>query len=119
MDMNRLFMELYKEKYGAMLNRDIAEDIVSKFAVTDGSDKPTGEHWTYDEAKGMGDKVGVNWEKVSKCEYYVVLNMMYSDYGKTVKKHGLPDSFLGELANDWFMDADGDQDKTFKYFIHL
>lgn len=119
MDMNKLFMELYKEKYGPMLNRDIAESIVSNFAVTDGSGATSGEHWNYDESKAMGDKVGANWEKISKCEFYTVLNMMYSDYGKTIKKHGLPDSFIGELALDWFNDADGEADKTFKYFIHL
>mgnify|MGYP003330961022 CR=1 FL=1 len=119
MKLNDLFMELYTEKYGTMLTRPIAESIVHEFAVTDGSDSPNGEHWSYDESKGMGDKIGVNWEKVSKCEYYVVLNMMYSDYGKTVKKHGMPDTFFGELANDWFMDEDGESDKTFKYFLHF
>lgn len=119
MNMNKLFMELYEEKFGKMLNREIAESIVKDFAVTDGSDHPNGEHWKYDDAKAMGDKIGVDWEKVSKCEFYTVLNMMYSDYGQTVKKHGLPDSFIGELAKDWFMDADAEPDKTFNYFIHL
>ncbi|MCQ2598439.1 MAG: hypothetical protein MJ181_11410 [Treponema sp.] len=119
MDMNKLFMELYTEKFGKVLNREIAEDIVKNFAVTDGSGNPDGMHWTYDEAKSLGDKLNVDWEKVSKCEYFTVLNMMYSDYGQTVKKHGLPDTILGEFAKDWFMDVDGDPDKTFKYFIHL
>lgn len=119
MNMNKLFMDLYREKYGDTLNREIAESLVSEFAVTDGSDRKTGEHWTYEEAKALGDKIGVNWEKVSKCEYYTILNMMYSDYGKTIKKHGLPETFFGELANDWFMDADGEEDKTFRYFIHF
>lgn len=40
-------------------------------------------------------------------------------FGKTMKKHGLPDSVLGELANDWFTDEDGTPDKTFRYFMDL
>lgn len=119
MNMNSLFMKLYVEKYGRVLTREIAEEIVSGFAVNDGSDRTNGMKWTYEEAKAMGEKVGVNWEMVSKCEYFTVLNMMYSDYGQTVKKHGLSETFIGELARDWFTDEDGKEDKTFNYFIHL
>lgn len=119
MKINDLFMELYREKYGDHITRELAESIVHDFAVNDGSGAESGEHWTYDDCKAMGDKVGVNWEKVSKCEYYAVLNMVYSDYGQTIRKHGLADTFMGELARDWFTDADAKPDKTFKYFMGL
>lgn len=119
MKMNDLFMELYREKFGDHINKEIAEEIVSGFAITDGSSRENGERWTFDEAKGLGEKLGADWEKISKAEYYIVLNNMYSDYYPTLKKHGLPETILGEFALDWFNDKDAEKDKTFKYFMHL
>lgn len=119
MNMNNLFMELYHEKYGNKINRELAEKIVSEMAVTDGSDRDSGEKWTFEESKAVAEKVGIDWEKVSKCEFYIVLNMMYSEHFRTGKKHSLSDIFYAELAYDWFNDSDSDDSKTFRHFIHL
>ncbi len=112
-------MELYKEKYGDKINYELAKDLVKDLAVTDDSGRETGEKWTMEEAKGMGDKVGIDFDKVSKCEFYLVLNMIYSDYFKLAHKYGLPEVFYGEMAKAWFDDEDGAGDKTFRYFIHF
>lgn len=119
MTTNDLFMELYREKYGDHITRELAENIVNDFAVTDGSGATSGEHWKYDDCVALGDKLGVNWEVIPKCEYYIVCNMIYSDYGQTIKKHGMSDTFMGELARDWFTDADAKPDKTFRYFFNF
>lgn len=119
MNMKNLFMKLYTEKYGEKINRELAEEIVSEFPVTDGTDRTSGEKWSYEDAKTMAERVGVNWEEVSKCEWYIILNFMYSEHFKTGKKHGLPDTFYGELAYDWFYAVDAEPDKTFHFFIHM
>lgn len=118
MNVKNLFMELYKEKYGEHINQELAKSIVYDFAVTDGSERESGEKWSMEETKSVGDKLGIDWEKINKCEWYVVMNMMYSDYYRTAKKHGLADpSFFAELSYDWFTDKDGAKDKTFRYFL--
>lgn len=118
MNMNNLFMQLYTEKYGEKINRDIAESIVMELPVID-SDRMSGEKWSYEDAKVMAERVGVNWDEVSKCEYYLVLNFMYSEHGKTGKKHGWQDTVYGELAYDWFYAVDAEPNKTFHFFIHM
>lgn len=120
MNMKNLFMELYTEKYGTKITRELAENIVVDFPITDGStDRADGEKWNYEEAKAMAERVGVSWEDVSKCEWYVILNHMYAQHGRTGKKHGVPDTWYGELAYDWFYAVDAEPDKTFQFFIHI
>lgn len=119
MNMNDLFMQLYVEKYGKKIPREVAESIVKTFKVTDGSGRDNGEKWTFEEAKGLAEKLGADWEKISKCEYYLILNKEYSEHIQTVKKHGLPETFIGELAMDWFKDIEQNETKTFDAYIHL
>lgn len=119
MSMNHLFMQLYTEKYGEKINREIAESLVAELPVTDGTDRMNGEKWNYEESKVMAERSGVNWEEVTKCEYYLVLNFLYSQHCRTGKKHGWPDTVYGELAYDWFYAVDAEPDKTFHFFIHI
>jgi len=113
-------MDLYIEKNGKVLTPELAKAFVEEMSVTDGTDRANGEKWTMEDSKVIGDKYGVNWESISKCEWYLVLNMMYSDYYKTAKKHGMTDSSMfAELATDWFIDIDASPDKTFNYFMYV
>lgn len=118
MDIKKYLMDLYIEKYGEHINKEIAMNLVEEMAVTDGSGRPTGEKWSYQESKDVGMKNGINFAQVDSYEWYVVLNMMYSDYYRTAKKHGFNDStFFAELASDWFSDVDAKENKTFCYFM--
>lgn len=118
MNIRNMLMDLYIEKNGKVITPELAKGFVYEMAVTDGSDRTSGEKWTMDDAKMVGDKYNVDWNSISKCEWYVVLNMMYSDYYRTGKKHGFIDSgFYAELASDWFSDVDASPDKTFNYFM--
>lgn len=116
--MKDLFMELYKEKYGAHINQELAESLAEGFAVTDGSSRENGIKWTMSETKEVGLKVGVDFDKINKCEWFLVMNMVYSDHYRTAKKRGLTEpTFFADLALDWFMDADAKPEKTFNYFM--
>ena len=118
MDLTEYLMDLYIEKYGKHINKEIAEALVNQMSVTDGTNRADGEKYTYSEAKELGTKIGVDFGRVDPVEWYLVLNMMYSDHYRTGKKHGLTESTLYcELAYDWFYDVDGEDCKTFNYFM--
>lgn len=119
MNIHEYLIDIYVEKYGKHINHELADTLVEEMAVTDGSSRETGQKWTLQETKDVGSKLGVNFEEIKPCEWYLVMNMMYSDHYRTGKKHGFIDpTFYGELALDWFHDVDGNDDKTFKYFMY-
>lgn len=118
MDMKHYLMDVYKEHYGTHLNEELARCLVKEMKVTDGSDREHGERFSMADAIEVGNKMGIDFNKIRKCEWYVVLNMMYSDYYRTASQYGHTDyKFFGNLAYDWFHDEDGMEDKTFLYFF--
>lgn len=51
------------------------------------------------------------------CVFYAVMNMLWSDYGKTVTKYGVDRAdFWAALANDWINDPDAESMKTGRYW---
>lgn len=51
------------------------------------------------------------------CVFYAVMNMLWSDYGKTVTKYGVDRAdFWAEMANDWINDPDSESMKTGRYW---
>lgn len=118
MDIKKYLLDFYVEQNGETITPELAECLVKEMAVTDGSDRTNGEKWSMQETTEVGNKLGVNWERIQKCEWYLVLNMMYSDYFPVGRKHGFTDyTFYSELAQAWFSDVDGKDNKTFKYFF--
>lgn len=119
MDIKKYLLDCYIANYGETISDDLARGIVEAMAITDGSDRQTGEKWTLEESKSIGEKIGINWDKVSPAEFYAVLNMMYSDYCQVGRKHGLTDwQLYAELAAAWFNDIDAAENKTFNYFFN-
>jgi len=118
MNIKDYLLDFYIEQNGETINKDLARILVTQMAVTDGSNRANGEKWTIEQAMEVGKKLGINWDSVSKCDWYVVLNMMYSDYYSVGRKHGFTDyNFYSELALAWFEDVDGPENKTFNYFF--
>lgn len=112
---------LYERAYGKVISRSLADMWVSSMAVTDESERKTGLKWNYDTCIEVGSKVGINWSEVSKCEWYAVLNMVYSDYYSTARyaeKQNDP-IFYAHLAKDWVYDSDIDEDKTYNYYFSV
>jgi len=81
------------------------------------SDGTRGAHWDINEAKTLKDKLGIN---VDPMEFYVAVNMMYSDYCATAKQFGVDKpEFYGHLAKAFLMDKDAGPDKLHKYFSEV
>lgn len=70
--------------------------------------------WTMDQTTIVLRQKGYDHKP---CEFYAVMNSLFSDYGKTVAKHGLdkPD-FWAEMAHDWLDDLDAEEGKVGRYF---
>lgn len=118
MDIQKYLLNFYIEQNGETITPELAEGLVKDMAITDGSDRTNGEKWSMTETTDVGNKIGVNWERIPKCEWYLVMNLMYSDYYTVAKKHGLTDyTFFAELSQAWFQDVDAKDNKTFKYFF--
>ncbi|MDO4518589.1 MAG: hypothetical protein Q4B78_05210, partial [Bacillota bacterium] len=88
--------ELYYEMADIIKNRmpDVyrdftvrAEDILYDITAEEARNivrkmRPYGEHWTKDEVYSVLEDNGIN----PSIDYYLVMNMMYNDYGDTAKE---------------------------------
>lgn len=97
--------KLYKMVYGEHLNKDLAYKWVSHMENKDGT---TGEHWSMEQT----DQYAGN---INKCDWYAVMNMMYSDYFSPK----FDTNTYIELARDWIHDSDVGEGKTLKYYLHV
>lgn len=97
--------KLYKIVYGEHLNEELAHKWVAKMENKDGT---KGEHWTYEQTSQYADKL-------NKCDFYVALNMVYSDFYNP--KFDLA-TYI-ELAKDWLNDKDVGDGKLLKYYMFV
>lgn len=118
MKTNQYLLNFYIAQNGENITPELAKILVTDFAITDGSDRIDGEKWTIEEAESLGIKSGVNFEFISKYEWYLILNMMYSDYYIVSKMYNLESDFFINLAISWFNDVDAKENKTFNYFMY-
>lgn len=70
--------------------------------------------WTMEQTTATMHKGGYT---DNPAEFYAVMNALFSDYGKTVAKHGLdkPD-FWADLAHDFLHDQDAVSGKVERYW---
>lgn len=85
------------------------------------ADGTKGEHYDMQEIIQVADKLGIRFDSFSEKELCLAVNMMYSDYCKTVKKYVGPEKelhFYVCLALDFLEDPDGPEasEKLSKYF---
>lgn len=96
-------------KVDYILNPDFTKEtalyVVSKMKNKDGT---TGEHWNYETTTKVLEAKGYDFKP---CDWYYVLNMMYSDY----YKQGRSDDTYVEMAYDFLNDIDGPQHKAKKW----
>lgn len=85
--------------------KETAEYAVSKMKNKDGT---TGEHWNYETTTKVLNNKGYHFKP---CDWYYVLNMVYSDYYKP----GKSDDVYIEMAYDFLNDIDGPEHKAKKY----
>lgn len=70
--------------------------------------------WTMDQTTAVMQQRGYNHKP---CEFWVVMNMLASDYGKTAAKYGVDKpEFWADLACDFIGDADAVDGKVGRYW---
>ena len=79
------------------------------------ADGTKGPHWSLDQAKQM-----MAQRKLSRnpAEFWVALNLVYSDFSQVAKKHGLGGSleFYIDMAKAFLDDVDAQPDKLMHYY---
>lgn len=101
--------------------KELAEQIVKDMAVTDGSERENGQKWNIDQTSAVGSEIGIDWGKIPKLDFYVVMNMVYSDYYSVAEKIEYSDDskFYAYMAKAWLCDEDVPSGKLFKYIFHV
>lgn len=84
-------------------------------------DGTRGPHYDMQQIMSAADKLGVKFEEFTEPEFCIAVNMMYSDYCKTLKKYMSSDKMLeccAELAMDFLCDPDGPEahEKLLMYY---
>lgn len=73
-------------------------------------DGSKGPHWTVEETTSIANQMGINLksEKHNKWDWYVAMNMIYSDFYKAVVAitGGASTKHFAELTKAWICDKD-------------
>lgn len=101
--------EIAKIAHHGHVDETLARCWVGKMKNKDGT---TGEHWTMEQVSSVVKDKGI---KHHLCDFYVVLNMMYSDYYSSK----FDTSTYVEMAKDWLDDADVGSCKLLKYYYFV
>lgn len=84
----------------------------------DNEDGTRGAHWTLEQAKQVMAQHGIECDP---AQFWVALNMIYSDYVKVAKKHGVGDKidFYADMAKSFLCDKDAPEDKLARYYEYI
>lgn len=118
--MHRIFKtKAYEVKHGPHFNEEYAHKAVSNMENEDGSHGP---HWSIEETTTLANQYGVSLSnKFNRYDWYVALNMIYSDYyrvilnitGSSSVKHFV------EFTKAWLNDKDIDEGKMWYYYVYV
>lgn len=101
-------LELHEIAYGKHFDEYTAKKLVSSMENVDGT---TGEHWSLSETKEIMEKYGYvsKTGKYNECDFYVILNMMWSDYREVLGTE--KELYLG-MTNAYFNGPDEREGKA-------
>lgn len=105
-DLNKM---LDSDDYGHDESHAITDDMLDAWAMgMENSDGTTGAHWTLEQTTAVANQINFPFgNNVSPKDFWVALNMIYSDYGATLKAAGVTDAAVyGNLAKDFLLDKD-------------
>ena len=112
--------EQHELKYGPHFNEDFAEEAVSRMQNEDGT---TGPHWTIEQTNNVAKQYGINFnlDIFNEYDWFVAMNMIYSDYYKAIKNITGINSLqhFVELTKAWIMDKDVAEGKMWYYFKYV
>jgi hypothetical protein len=116
----RLTKLVYEGINGPHFTEDCAHEAVEHMENEDGSKGP---HWTVEETTSVANQMGIdlNTGKVNKWDWYVAMNMIYSDFYKAVVSltGGANTKSFAELTKAWVCDKDVSEGKMWHYFMHI
>lgn len=96
------------------IDKQTAEEWTRKMRNSDGS---MGPHWKMEQVKQVMQQKGIDKDPI---EFYVTMNMLYSDYGQVAKTHGINSvDFYIDLAKAFLDDPDAGDDKLMKYYEYI
>lgn len=115
------FMEqMYETMNGPHFDEESATEVVENMKNEDGS---KGSHWSLEETTNIANQYGVNLAQnnSNKHDWFVVLNMMWSDYYKVIVSitNSENTKYFVELAKAWLFDNDVPEGKTWRYFTKV
>ena len=103
-------MSMGEEEEIKPMTKEMAEKWVHSMKGANGS---RGQHWNMDQAKQIMARHGY---QADPTEFYVVLNMMKSDYTKAAQKLGVDkEEFYAAMADAFLNDEDAKDHKLVRY----
>lgn len=115
-----LAADMYEAINGPHFDEEHARLAVEGMENEDGTNGP---HWTVEETTSVANQIGINLrsEKHNKWDWYVAMNMMYSDYYKavTAMTGNANTKHFAELAKAWISDKDIEDGKMWHYYVYL
>lgn len=105
----------YERGYGSSMyegmSRDLADEWMRGLENEDGS---RGAHWSYEQTSNLLSQKKYDCDPL---EFYVAMNMLYSDYYKVAKKFNVNNTeFYAALAEAFLCDKDATEDKLMRYY---
>lgn len=97
------------------ISLDEAKQWTNRMQNEDGT---SGPHWTIDQAKQIMAQRNLS---ISPTEFWVAINIIYSDFSPVAKKHGLGGSldFYVDMAKAFLNDKDAAPNKLSNYYNHI
>lgn len=97
--------------YGYGIDRQTADTWTRSMENDDGTKGP---HWTFDQAHQIMEQKKIDCDPV---EFWVALNMMFSDYSAAAKKNNTSTvDFYADMAKAFLCDKDAKPDKLERYY---
>lgn len=92
--------------------KEMADTWMKNLSNEDGS---RGAHWTLEQTKQLQAQKNIDCDPI---QFWAAMNMVYSDYFKVAKKHGVGNNidFYIEMAKAFLEDKDARPDKISRYF---
>lgn len=117
---SELSADMYEAVNGPHFDEEHARYAVEGMENEDGSKGP---HWTVEETTSVANQMGINLksEKHNKWDWYVAMNMIYSDFYKAVvaMTGNANTKHFAELAKAWLCDKDISDGKMWHYYVYI
>lgn len=104
---DKYVMELYKMAYGNVLNRQMAEEIVSKM-------RPYGKRWSIEETQQIQNQYGLN--NIRSVDFFIVMNSSFNDF-RNIFEDDI-EKYI-KFSVDFIQDEDAKPDKIFLYYTTI